>query len=191
MEKKKKKPRLTGDPVRSAGATALVKTPHVLAMGNKDIMFDSAPLVVWGHAETATTIIAASIPVLRVFVKNATRHLSERHHSRALKGSSSHKTAAEAPGGNNNNNNSGRTHTRTSSKNPMTGSRAAASHLKLDSASRGSDRFRGDDASDCGMLPESPSIMRTQEFAIRVEHVNAAERSRVEHSYEMDMYGIK
>ena len=38
-------------------------------MGNKDIMFDSAPLVVWGHAETATTIIAASIPVLRVFVK--------------------------------------------------------------------------------------------------------------------------
>lgn len=158
-------------------------------MGHRDIMFDSAPLVVWGHAETATTIVAASIPVLRVFVKNATRHLSGRRHGRPSKGSSSHKTAAAAEARGRR-----RTHatTTTSSKNPMTGSRAAAaSHLRLDSASRGSDRFRGDNESDCGMLAHSPSILRTQEFAIQVDHVDAAERARVEHSYEMDLYGIK
>ena len=76
----------------------------------------------------------------------------------------------------------------TASRRPAPGSRA--SRLPLDS-SGDSDRFRGDDESDCDILPKSPHILRTQDFALHVDHVDAAERGRVEYSYEMDVYGIK
>ncbi|KAK8137859.1 hypothetical protein PG984_001239 [Apiospora sp. TS-2023a] len=53
-----------------AGATAFVKTSYVINLGSKDPIYDTAPLVVWGHAEIAVTVIAASIPVLRVLAKD-------------------------------------------------------------------------------------------------------------------------
>ncbi|KAK8050319.1 hypothetical protein PG994_012049, partial [Apiospora phragmitis] len=53
-----------------AGATAFVKTSYIFNLGSKDPIYDTAPLVVWGHAEIAVTIVAASIPVLRVLAKD-------------------------------------------------------------------------------------------------------------------------
>ncbi|KAK8088295.1 hypothetical protein PG997_003256 [Apiospora hydei] len=53
-----------------AGATAFVKTAYVINLGSKDPIYDTAPLVVWSHAEIAVTIVAASIPVLRVLAKD-------------------------------------------------------------------------------------------------------------------------
>lgn len=42
----------------------------MINLGSKDPIYDTAPLVVWGHAEIAVTIIAASIPILRVLAKD-------------------------------------------------------------------------------------------------------------------------
>ncbi|KAK8020183.1 hypothetical protein PG990_005321 [Apiospora arundinis] len=59
-----------------AGATAFVKSTYVINLGSKDPIYDTAPLVVWGHAEIAVTIIAASIPVLRVLIKDVSQSIS-------------------------------------------------------------------------------------------------------------------
>ncbi|KAH8655321.1 hypothetical protein BX600DRAFT_525261 [Xylariales sp. PMI_506] len=53
-----------------AGATGFVKSAFVMRLASNDFTFDGVPLVIWGEAETATTIIAASIPVLRVLLKD-------------------------------------------------------------------------------------------------------------------------
>jgi hypothetical protein len=54
---------------RSAGATAIVKTIEIPTMANGDFTYDGVKLVIWGTAEVTTSIMAASIPVLRVVVR--------------------------------------------------------------------------------------------------------------------------
>ncbi|KAK3934691.1 hypothetical protein QBC46DRAFT_299422 [Diplogelasinospora grovesii] len=59
-----------------AGCTAFVKSSKILLLLKGDFTFEGYHLVIWGSAETAITIMAASIPVLRVLVrevKTATR----------------------------------------------------------------------------------------------------------------------
>ncbi|KAL2196798.1 hypothetical protein P885DRAFT_69282 [Corynascus similis CBS 632.67] len=52
-----------------AGATAVVKTTKVPRMLSADIA-DGIPLWIWGNAEVCASIIAASIPMLRVLVRD-------------------------------------------------------------------------------------------------------------------------
>ncbi|KAJ2907128.1 hypothetical protein MKZ38_007643 [Zalerion maritima] len=53
-----------------AGVTSLVKTIMLPGMLTSDI-FDSLPIIYWGSTEIATCLIAASIPVLRVLIRDA------------------------------------------------------------------------------------------------------------------------
>ncbi|ERT03314.1 hypothetical protein HMPREF1624_01625 [Sporothrix schenckii ATCC 58251] len=62
-----------------AGATAIVKTSQIPTLSSADFTFVMLPLVVWGAAESAVTIMAASIPVLRVLLRDA-HQLTLRHY---------------------------------------------------------------------------------------------------------------
>ncbi|KAK4125525.1 hypothetical protein N657DRAFT_568158 [Parathielavia appendiculata] len=53
-----------------AGATAIVKTTQLPDMLSADFA-DGVPLWIWGNAETCASIVASSIPMLRVLVKEA------------------------------------------------------------------------------------------------------------------------
>lgn len=70
----------------------MVKTSYVINLGSKDPIYDTAPLVVWGHAEIAVTIIAASIPVLRVLAKDASLTFWTRRRTNSQGNSGSYKS---------------------------------------------------------------------------------------------------
>ncbi|OTB05616.1 hypothetical protein M426DRAFT_10365 [Hypoxylon sp. CI-4A] len=53
-----------------AGATAIVKCYYLQKPHGMDFFYEGGYLVIWGSAEVSTTIMAASIPVLRVFVRD-------------------------------------------------------------------------------------------------------------------------
>ncbi|KAF2801191.1 putative integral membrane protein [Melanomma pulvis-pyrius CBS 109.77] len=56
-----------------AGIVAAVKTSYLPGVGNFDDMpFMIIELLIWSDAETAVTILAASIPFFRVLIRNAT-----------------------------------------------------------------------------------------------------------------------
>ncbi|TEA15689.1 hypothetical protein C8034_v002304 [Colletotrichum sidae] len=54
-----------------AGAMSFIKIPAITAIGAFDII-DTVQLVVWGAAESAVTIMAASIPILRALFREYT-----------------------------------------------------------------------------------------------------------------------
>lgn len=56
-----------------AGITAMVKTSQIPSLDTGDFTFYGAGLVIWGTAEGAVTIMAASIPILRVLIRQAVR----------------------------------------------------------------------------------------------------------------------
>ncbi|KAK3323009.1 hypothetical protein B0H66DRAFT_555653 [Apodospora peruviana] len=62
-----------------AGATAIVKTIEIPTLASADFTYVSAGLVYWGAAESAVTIIAASIPVLRTLFRDM-KTLSRRYY---------------------------------------------------------------------------------------------------------------
>ncbi|KAK3933797.1 hypothetical protein QBC46DRAFT_401243 [Diplogelasinospora grovesii] len=51
-----------------AGVTAFMKCAHIDQLSGEDFTYTSVDLVIWSAAESTTTIIASSIPVLRTFV---------------------------------------------------------------------------------------------------------------------------
>ncbi|KAK1756523.1 hypothetical protein QBC47DRAFT_451980 [Echria macrotheca] len=53
-----------------AASTAVVKTVEIPTLASPDFTFVSAPLVLWGAAESGVTIMAASIPVLRTLFRD-------------------------------------------------------------------------------------------------------------------------
>ncbi|KAI0837562.1 hypothetical protein F5Y06DRAFT_270757 [Hypoxylon sp. FL0890] len=53
-----------------AGATAIVKCYYLGKPHGEDFFYEGSKLVIWGSAEVATTIMAASIPVLRVLIRD-------------------------------------------------------------------------------------------------------------------------
>ncbi|KLU89854.1 hypothetical protein MAPG_08823 [Magnaporthiopsis poae ATCC 64411] len=55
-----------------AGVAAAFKASYISTLGLPDFEYDGVPLITWGAAEPAITIIAASVPVLRVFVRDIT-----------------------------------------------------------------------------------------------------------------------
>ncbi|KAK4443775.1 hypothetical protein QBC34DRAFT_199162 [Podospora aff. communis PSN243] len=52
------------------GATAVMKTIEIPLLANPDFTYVSAPLIIWGAAESGVTIMAASIPVLRTLFRD-------------------------------------------------------------------------------------------------------------------------
>ncbi|KAK5654080.1 hypothetical protein OQA88_7761 [Cercophora sp. LCS_1] len=65
-----------------AAVTAFIKCSRIPTMFGGDFTYEGVSLVTWGAAETATTIMAASIPMLRVLVCEATRSEEERWRKR-------------------------------------------------------------------------------------------------------------
>ncbi|KAK3496028.1 hypothetical protein B0T13DRAFT_529124 [Neurospora crassa] len=54
-----------------AGVASIIKASELPTIGNSNFTFDSVNLVIWGIAESAITIVAASIPILRALLKEA------------------------------------------------------------------------------------------------------------------------
>lgn len=62
-----------------AGCTAFIKSAKLPLLANGDFTFESYSLVAWGAAEVATTIMASSIPVLRVLVREVKAITSKKY----------------------------------------------------------------------------------------------------------------
>ncbi|KAH7357412.1 hypothetical protein BKA66DRAFT_473217 [Pyrenochaeta sp. MPI-SDFR-AT-0127] len=69
-----------------AAATSIIKTCQLYQL-TPGRLYDSIPIMYWGPIETATTIIAASIPVLRVLIRDACT--SPQQHYRSEEGEDS------------------------------------------------------------------------------------------------------
>ncbi|KAH5059800.1 hypothetical protein HBI73_208890 [Parastagonospora nodorum] len=64
-----------------AGATAIVRARYVELLTKQDLSYDAYNTVLWSFAETAMTIVATSIPVLRVFLKQAVTSVIESYNN--------------------------------------------------------------------------------------------------------------
>ncbi|KAK4214239.1 hypothetical protein QBC37DRAFT_462362 [Rhypophila decipiens] len=53
-----------------ASATSFVKGASILALSSKNFTYDACPLLVWSAAEVSVTMMATSIPVLRVLFRD-------------------------------------------------------------------------------------------------------------------------
>ncbi|KAK3326664.1 hypothetical protein B0H66DRAFT_472667 [Apodospora peruviana] len=53
-----------------AAASAFIKCSSLPQLGSQDFTHEGVPLVIWGCAEAAVTLIAASLPMLRVLVRS-------------------------------------------------------------------------------------------------------------------------
>ncbi|KAK2596317.1 hypothetical protein N8I77_013213 [Diaporthe amygdali] len=53
-----------------SGAMALAKTANVLLMAKMDFTYEVTNLIIWTAAEISSLIMAASVPFIRLFVKN-------------------------------------------------------------------------------------------------------------------------
>ncbi|KAH8645764.1 hypothetical protein BX600DRAFT_519342 [Xylariales sp. PMI_506] len=53
-----------------AGITAIMRSVYTIQLYNMDISYDSVKAIVWTGVESTTTIVAASIPILRRFVSD-------------------------------------------------------------------------------------------------------------------------
>ncbi|KAI1781511.1 hypothetical protein F4818DRAFT_399198 [Hypoxylon cercidicola] len=64
-----------------AGTTAIVKCYYLKNLYSVDFFYDGGNLAIWGAAEVSTTIMASSIPVLRVLVRDVVSTASRNHRS--------------------------------------------------------------------------------------------------------------
>ncbi|KAH8708355.1 hypothetical protein GQ44DRAFT_743198 [Phaeosphaeriaceae sp. PMI808] len=62
-----------------AGAAAIMKVIQFRTMSGGDFTYDGTSLVIWGVVEAAVTIVAASIPVLRVLIRDANKSWHQTH----------------------------------------------------------------------------------------------------------------
>jgi hypothetical protein len=58
---------------------AIIKGIYLMQLRQQDFYYNGKDVVIWTFVETATAIIAASIPVLRVFFKHAVTSHSNSH----------------------------------------------------------------------------------------------------------------
>ncbi|KAM7185679.1 hypothetical protein V8F20_011703 [Naviculisporaceae sp. PSN 640] len=76
-----------------AGAAAFVKCSKIPVIVDGDFTYESYNLVIWGSAEVAITIVAASIPVLRVLFRELREATTRRRYGNGIH-------SAAAPGSN-------------------------------------------------------------------------------------------
>lgn len=62
-----------------AGIAAFIKTGNINHSGAIDFNKDGYPIILWSTAEIAITISAASIPTLRVLVREVASQVSKKH----------------------------------------------------------------------------------------------------------------
>lgn len=62
--------------IYSAGVTSIVRCINIRLLYEEDFTFEAGILAMWTAAEMSVTIIAASIPVLRILVRNIVTHRS-------------------------------------------------------------------------------------------------------------------
>ncbi|KAL8386772.1 hypothetical protein RB595_010404 [Gaeumannomyces hyphopodioides] len=65
-----------------AGAAAVVKAIQFRSMSGGDFTYDGCSLVIWGFAEAAVTMVAASVPALRVLIRDAKSSMSSKYGTR-------------------------------------------------------------------------------------------------------------
>ncbi|KAK0721101.1 hypothetical protein B0H67DRAFT_644264 [Lasiosphaeris hirsuta] len=66
-----------------AAAAAFIKCSSLPELGGRDFPHDGVTLVIWGNAEAAVTIMAASVPMLRMLVRSvrpSRRRGQQQHH---------------------------------------------------------------------------------------------------------------
>ncbi|KAH7386900.1 hypothetical protein DE146DRAFT_186479 [Phaeosphaeria sp. MPI-PUGE-AT-0046c] len=62
-----------------AGVCAVVKGVYLMQLRKKDFYYEGKDVTIWTVVETATAIVAASIPVLRVFFKDKVSSYNKSH----------------------------------------------------------------------------------------------------------------
>lgn len=62
-----------------AGVCAIVKGVYLVQLRQQDFFYHGKDVTIWTGVETATAIIAASIPILRVFFKETVSSYSRSH----------------------------------------------------------------------------------------------------------------
>ncbi|KAK2045738.1 hypothetical protein LZ31DRAFT_583897 [Colletotrichum somersetense] len=154
-----------------AGSTAIIKCFTIPTILSGDFTYEASQLAIWGQSETGVTIIAASIPVLRVLIRDVASN------ARKYYGSSGSRTGIGRGG------NLGRTNTVT---------------VTTTSPQKGSFRRKwdklADDRSDKSVLRDEPNIdfgkiVRTNEIVVQYDT-----RSEIEGrngNYEMHYMGPK
>ncbi|KAL5375003.1 hypothetical protein DPSP01_011494 [Paraphaeosphaeria sporulosa] len=63
-----------------AGVCAIIKGVHLRDVTDADFFYTGKNVTIWTATETATAVIGACIPVLRVFFKNTIISLHDRYH---------------------------------------------------------------------------------------------------------------
>ncbi|KAK4450179.1 hypothetical protein QBC34DRAFT_484465 [Podospora aff. communis PSN243] len=64
-----------------AAAAAFIKCSSLPELGGRDFSYDGVSLVIWGNAEAAVTIMAASVPMLRMLAKSVGTPKGRRGHN--------------------------------------------------------------------------------------------------------------
>ncbi|TLD34127.1 hypothetical protein PspLS_00654 [Pyricularia sp. CBS 133598] len=76
-----------------AAICAFIKVSFLPTLASRDFTYDGVPLVIWGTVEVAVTVIAASIPVLRVLFRDIA---SSRGYFQNGRGTGEQKSASRA-----------------------------------------------------------------------------------------------
>lgn len=134
---------LTSSP-HSAGVTAIIKTTKIPAMQSPN-PGPAIDLYIWGNAESCVTIVAACIPILRVFVRDV-KTSAQRYYLSNPNKSGVHTSTPTASKARDNN-----TVTITAGKRRGTGD---------------SDSSLAKDEDERGLTRESGKIMQTREVAV-------------------------
>jgi hypothetical protein len=74
------------DAAHRSGVCAIVKGVYIVQLLEKDFYYNGKDVTVWTEIEIATAIVAASIPVLRVFFKEAVSSYNRSHPTSNSKG---------------------------------------------------------------------------------------------------------
>lgn len=65
--------------LKRAGVCAIIKGIYLMQLRKQDFYYNGKDLTIWTIVETATAIVAASIPVLRVFFKDKVSSYNKSH----------------------------------------------------------------------------------------------------------------
>ncbi|CAN9233861.1 unnamed protein product, partial [Alternaria alternata] len=82
-----------------AGATAILRARYVELLAHQDLSYDAYNSVIWSVAEASMTMVATSIPVLRVFVRRVTNSAMENFRYNVAHGKSSRTGGSSNPSG--------------------------------------------------------------------------------------------
>ncbi|KAK2057151.1 hypothetical protein LY76DRAFT_657898 [Colletotrichum caudatum] len=152
-----------------AGSTAIIKCVTLPTLLSGDFTYEGSQLAIWGQCETGVTIMAASIPVLRVLVRDAATT------ARKYYGSSGSRTGVGRGG------NLGRTNTITAT---TTSPQKGSFRRKWDKLA--------DERSDKSVLRDEPNIdfgkiVRTNEIVVQYDTRSDIEQGNG--NYEMHHMG--